>query len=113
MRRISKLIPLLEAVHERLSSVVIECMDYKQFLQRYDRKTTLFYLDPPYLGHETDYGVGMFAREDFTIMADRLAQLEGKFILSLNDVPAVRAGLSIATPKFFPEILPPNAVRCR
>lgn len=87
---IAKLTPMLEAVHERLSGVVIECMEYDRFLERYDRKTTLFYLDPPYFGSESDYGAGMFAREDFAELAMRLASLRGKFILSINDVPAIR-----------------------
>ena len=51
---------------------------------------TLFYIDPPYWGHETDYGKGLFARDDFARMADLLRGLKGRFILSLNDRPEVR-----------------------
>ena len=61
------------------------------FVRRYDRPRTLFYLDPPYLGHETDYGKGMFSVEDFSRMAALLRGIEGQFILSLNDTPEVRA----------------------
>ena len=50
----------------------------------------LFYLDPPYFGCEDDYGQGMFARAEFMLMADYLANLRGRFILSLNDTPEVR-----------------------
>lgn len=50
----------------------------------------LFYLDPPYYGHEKDYGDGLFGRADFEEMAGRLARLKGWFILSLNDRKEVR-----------------------
>ena len=82
---------LIGAAHERLQGVHIECLDWDVFVRRYDRPRTLFYLDPPYLGHETDYGVGMFSVEDFARMAEPLRGIEGRFILSLNDTPEVRA----------------------
>jgi DNA adenine methylase len=86
-----KLAPVLEEVHERLAGVVIEQLPWQRFLERYDRPGTLFYLDPPYWGGEGDYGPGMFGREDFADMAARLAKLKGRFILSINDVPDIRA----------------------
>lgn len=87
---ITKLIPMLEDVHERLSGVVIECLDYKEFITRYDREGTLFYLDPPYYGNENDYGKGLFSRAEFAEMATLLQGIKGAFILSLNDRPEVR-----------------------
>ena len=45
----------------------------------------------PYWGHETDYGKGIFARDDFARMAAQLAGLKGRFILSLNNQPEARA----------------------
>lgn len=89
---ITRLLPLLEDVHDRLAGVVIECLGYGEFIERYDRPGTLFYLDPPYWGNETDYGAGLFAREDFERLAERLARLKGsRFILSLNDRKEVRS----------------------
>ena len=82
---------LIGAAHERLQGVHIECLDWAVFIARYDRPRTLFYLDPPYLGHEADYGKGMFSVEDFARMAELLRGIEGRFILSLNDTPEVRA----------------------
>ena len=82
---------LIGAAHERLQGVHIECLDWTVFIARYDRPRTLFYLDPPYLGHETDYGKGMFSVEDFARMAELLRGIKGRFILSLNDTPEVRA----------------------
>ena len=87
---LTRIEPLLADVHERLSGVVIENLDWLAFIDRYDRDETLFYLDPPYHGVEDDYGKGLFGREQFEIMAERLARLKGRFILSINDVPAIR-----------------------
>lgn len=86
---VTRLQPLLEAIHERLAGVVIECLDYREVLKRYDRSGTLFYLDPPYAGSEGDYGAG-FGPEQFQLLADALATLKGDFILSINDTPAIR-----------------------
>lgn len=87
---LTSLEPMLEDLHSRLSGVVIECLDWSDFIPRYDSADTLFYLDPPYWGCEDDYGKAMFERTDFARMADQLARIRGRFILSLNDVPEVR-----------------------
>lgn len=87
---ISKLQPMLEAVHERLAPVTIERLRWQDFLRRYDRTGTLFYLDPPYFECEGDYGADMFGQREFAEMADLLTSLKGRFILSLNDHPKVR-----------------------
>lgn len=87
---LTKLAPLLEEVHERLSGVVIEQLDWREFVDRWDRPGMLFYADPPYHGSETDYGKGVFGRADFGALAERLGGLKGRFILSINDVPEIR-----------------------
>ena len=87
---LSTLEPMLEDLHSRLAGVVIECLDWADFIPRYDSADTLFYLDPPYWGGESDYGKEMFERADFQRMAQLLAGIRGRFILSLNDVPEVR-----------------------
>lgn len=87
---VTKLQPMLEAVHDRLASVTIERMRWQDFIARYDREGTLFYLDPPYYGCEDDYGRDMFSREEFEEMAKELRGIKGRFILSINDRPEVR-----------------------
>lgn len=48
---LTKLVPMLEDVHERLSSVIIECLPFDELIPKYDsRPGTLFYCDPPYWG---------------------------------------------------------------
>lgn len=87
---VTRLAALLEDVHARLARVVIECLPYDAFIARYDRPDTLFYLDPPYWGSEGDYGRDLFGRGDFERLAEVLGGLKGRFLLSINDVPAVR-----------------------
>ena len=81
---------LIAAAHRRLQGVHIEGLDWAEFIRRYDRRFTLFYLDPPYWGNETDYGAGIFAREDFARLAEILRNLKGRFLLSINDRLEVR-----------------------
>ncbi|MBO9710654.1 MAG: DNA adenine methylase [Caulobacter sp.] len=96
---VNRLEAMLEDLHERLAGVTIERLRWQDFIRRYDRPDTLFYLDPPYYGCEGDYGPDMFARGEFEEMAAMLRQIRGRFILSLNDRPQVReifAGFTIA-----------------
>ncbi len=79
----------IEAAHKRLARVQIESLPYEQVLKRYDRPTTFFYLDPPYYGRKL-YRHN-FEPADFAQLAERLKTVQGKFLLSLNDVPQVRA----------------------
>jgi DNA adenine methylase len=88
---LSTLEPMLEDVHARLSGVVIECLPFDDFIQRYDRPGMLFYLDPPYWGHEKDYGKEMFSREDFEALAEFMGSVKGKMLMSINDVEPIRA----------------------
>jgi DNA adenine methylase len=81
----------LAAIHERLASVIIECLPYDDLIARYDGPNVLFYLDPPYWGCEADYGKGVFTRADFRVLARRLSAIEGICLLSINDVPEIRA----------------------
>jgi DNA adenine methylase len=50
---VTKLGPILEDIHSRLASVVIECLPWRKFIDRYDAPGTLFYLDPPYWSSTT------------------------------------------------------------
>ncbi|WP_230769801.1 DNA adenine methylase [Sphingomonas sp. Leaf4] len=87
---VAQLEPMLADIHDRLTGVVIEQLGYADFIRRYDRAGMLFYLDPPYWGCETDYGQDVFGRDDFAALADQLAAIKGRFILSINDTPGAR-----------------------
>lgn len=87
---VTKLGPQLDELHDRLAGVVIECLPFDRLIQAYDRPGTLFYLDPPYWGTEHYYGREAFCRADFERLAVQLEGVQGRFLMSLNDVPGVR-----------------------
>lgn len=78
----------LSAAHLRLSRVYVEHLDWRDCLAKYDRPYTLFYLDPPYWQTE-GYGVP-FGLDDYRDMAEAVAGLQGRAIISLNDHPDMR-----------------------
>lgn len=78
----------IEEASHRLARVQIESLPYEQVLEKYDRPTTLFYLDPPYWDRKL-YKFN-FKEDDFRAMDQRLANIKGRFILSLDDHPKVR-----------------------
>ena len=88
---VTKVGPMLEDLQERLAGVVVERLAWSAFIDKYDSAETLFYLDPPYWGTEHFYGPGVFGRADFAQLAERLAGIKGRFILSINDTPETRA----------------------
>jgi len=79
---------IIERTHKRLERVQIESLPYEKILEKYDRSTTCFYLDPPYW--ERILYKFNFSESDFRGLEQRLRAIEGKFILSLDDRPEVR-----------------------
>lgn len=79
---------ILAEAHERLMRVQIERLPYEQVLKLYDSPSTFFYLDPPY------YDIRLYRynleHKDFKAMATTLKNLNGKFLLSINDHEEVR-----------------------
>ena len=86
--RLERIPEVLQATNDRLRDVQIECLPYEEILERYDRPTTLFYLDPPYYARKL-YRFN-FSESDFRLLSERLSKLRGRFMLSLNDVSEVR-----------------------
>ena len=81
---------LIAGAHRRLQRVHVECLEWQEFMRRYDKPFTLFYIDPPYWGNEQSYGRDLFSREHYARMAEYLATIQGRFILSINDRPELR-----------------------
>lgn len=78
----------LSEVHLRLAGVTIEHLAWADFLKRYDRTGTLFYCDPPY--YKAPFYNHNLEIEDYRQMATVLADIKSRFILSINDHPAIR-----------------------
>lgn len=79
----------LTAVSERLKRVVIENKDFQKIIISYDKKDTLFYLDPPYYKAEKYY-TAKFTKEDHVRLKEILCDIKGKFVLSYNDCEYIR-----------------------
>ncbi len=79
----------LSLVYLRLMGVVIENLPWQEFMNRYDRPEVFFYLDPPYY-KAPFYNHNLLTIEEYAQMADHLANMKGKWLLSINDLPEIR-----------------------
>ncbi len=80
----------IRALNVRLDRVTIEHLDWQRCLALYDRPTTFFFLDPPY----TECQASMYASwtdTDVRGLRGQLDRLRGKWLLTLNDTPSIRA----------------------
>ncbi len=80
----------LEPVHKRLRTVIIENLDWRECIQRYDRQTTVMYIDPPYPGNKCNYAHNMRDWQEHWELAEHLKATQCQWILSSYDVPEVR-----------------------
>lgn len=78
------------AVQDRLKGVIIEHLDFERLIKIYDRPDALFYCDPPYYGTEKYYRA-IFTPQDHQRFADCMHSIKGRFLLSYNDCPEIRA----------------------
>jgi DNA adenine methylase len=79
----------LSDVHMRLAGVMIENLDWQQFVDKYDSPGTLFYLDPPYFSQPV-YRFNFSSISDYRQMSEVLRKIKGRFLLSINDLPEIR-----------------------
>jgi len=80
----------LSAAHLRLSRVTIENLSFSKLIPKIDREDTFFYIDPPYYDYENYYGDGIFGKDDFIRLRELYDNLNGKFLMSINDTPEIR-----------------------
>jgi len=79
----------IEYFSERLSNVIIECLDYRDIFAMYDTKDTFFYCDPPYYEKEKAYRIH-FVRQDHARLALLLKKIQGRVMVSYVDHPWIR-----------------------
>ena len=77
-------------VHNRLKTVIIENLDWRVCLDRYDRPNTVMYIDPPYPDNGANYFHNMRDWKEHRELAERLRKTECKWILSSYDIPEMR-----------------------
>ena len=83
--------PLIESAAGRLQKVVIENKDCVKLIRQYDRPESFFYCDPPYYNADQYYEAVSSDGFDHAGLADALLGIKGKFVLSYNDCPEIRA----------------------
>lgn len=83
--------PLVESAAGRLQKVVIENKDCVKLIRQYDRPESFFYCDPPYYNADQYYEAVSTDGFDHTGLANALLGIKGKFLLSYNDCPEIRA----------------------
>jgi DNA adenine methylase len=80
----------IEPVHQRLSTVIIENLDWEACLETYDSATTVFYVDPPYPDNKCNYAHNMREWETHVRLYERLKRAEAKWLISSYDTPQIR-----------------------
>lgn len=78
----------LTAAWRRLGGTNIENLPWRDYVARYDRPHTFFYMDPPYWQTE-GYGVP-FPFQEYVDMASLMRSMKGKAMVSINDHPEIR-----------------------
>ena len=78
----------LSEVKLRLATVTVAYLSWHEFIKRYDRPRTLFYLNPPY--YKAPFYEHNLELEGYIKMASILAKIKARFILSINDHPEMR-----------------------
>jgi len=81
-------------IRERLKKAILICADFRQVIPKFDSPSTFFFVDPPYWrpehkgsnpAHYAETGVSP------TEVAGALRGIRGKFLVTYNDHPDVRA----------------------
>jgi len=81
----------IRPVHVRLQRVIIENRPWQKILKQYDDPNTVFYLDPPYPGHQVSYGRNMAGLESHRELWLTLGSLRGRWLLTTYDDPELRS----------------------
>jgi len=85
---VNRLVSNFDAYRDRLSHVRIMKKDYREIIEQFDGPDTFFYLDPPFHELSCPY---VSCETSPRQLADAVRGLKGKFLLSYNDHPDVRA----------------------
>lgn len=79
---------VLNDIRERLANTYVENLSFEKIIDKYDREQSFFFCDPPYF--ETAGYDNKFGEEEHIILRDKLKNLKGKFLLTINDHEKVR-----------------------
>lgn len=77
-------------IHERLHTVIIEHLDWKACVERYDRKGVFMYLDPPYPDNNCNYRHNMRSIDEHQELVQWMKKAKCNWLLTNYDKPEVR-----------------------
>lgn len=79
---------VLTNLKERLRNTYVENLSFEKIIDKYDRDISFFFCDPPYF-ETSGYG-NIFGEKEHLILRDKLKNIKGKFLLTINDNEKVR-----------------------
>ena len=85
----------IDKIYDRIKNVIVECLDYRDVIKKYDAANNFFFIDPPYYdpvtkdGHKPEY-VHALTKDDFKILANRCKKIKGKFLMTINNHQYIR-----------------------
>jgi len=79
----------LDVASWRFKNVIVESLDFRECIEKYDGLSTLFYLDPPYYSADNASGIE-FSEKDHEDLHNLLSKVVGKWILTYDNDPAIR-----------------------
>lgn len=79
---------LIDSFSKRMTGVMIENLDFKTIIEKYDSEEALLYVDPPYVGREKYYAGG-FTEKDHRDLAELLNKAKAKVIVSYYEDPLI------------------------
>jgi DNA adenine methylase len=82
-----------------LKNWIIENLDFRDLIKKYDSKTTFFYLDPPYLTGGKSYKFN-FTIKDFKDLKDLCDNIEGYYLLNESERDFDKVKEIFGEPKF-------------
>ena len=80
----------LKDAHQRLQGVIIEHLDWRTCLEKYDDERTFFYLDPPYPRNNCNYVHNMRSFEEHRELFEQLRETKARWLLSTYDKPELQ-----------------------
>lgn len=77
-----KTLDQFESIEEAVSGWIIENLDFRDLLKKYDGRGAFFYIDPPF--YEKKWYNCNFEDEDYGDLKEILGNLKGKYLMNLN-----------------------------
>lgn len=79
---------VLTEIKNRLRNTYVENLSFEKIIDKYDREGSFFFCDPPYF-ETAGYG-NTFGEKEHLLLRDKLKNIQGKFLVTINDHPQVR-----------------------